>query len=1043
MLSLSIMNLPSSLTVDAGAPLPLAINTNDSGAVSFSYSSSNANLLTATDETSSTNVVQISVTTNTNAAATGTMTFQLYGNDSDVAPAVDQIESLIKNDFYNSTSPGTTDAKQEFFRVIAPTAQNPTGIIQGGSPNNTDSYSGGTTFDDYFDPNLRFTTGGILALANSGPNTNSSQFFITTTAARQYDFNYTIIGFLTSGNSVLQAIDAVQVEDNSQGEDSEPVKAVVINSISTYSDTQDGEVLLSAPLGTANNTPVNLTVKATDASGNTTSQTIPVTIVTDPYPPEFTRPFLGASAAAVGTSSAAFTYQIPTATGGTGTTTDGETVAYGATVPSQYANDFSISTFSWNGLVTITPLRNFSGVASMTVGAAYSQGLAEAGLDADVQVVPIDVSVPAFLLASPTPGTVTAGTNVTIQWTAGNVDAAGPSKISLGYDSDSTGFDANQKWIEVDGVTAANGSASYTWNTTSVAAGTYYLDGYMYDDSTSKAVYSNIGASIVILPLPVPAFTLAGPTAGTFTAGQSVNIQWTAADVDVAGPTKISLGYDRDSTAFDANQKWLEVDQVTAANGAASYAWNTTNVAAGTYYLSGYMYDFSTSKAVYSHLGTSIVIVPAPPAAFALTGPTAGTFTAGQSVTIGWTATNVDVAGPSKISLGYDPDSTAFDANQKWIEVDGVIAANGAAAYSWNTTGVAAGTYYLSGYMYDFSTSKGVYSHLGTSIVLLGPPAFTLTGPTAGTFTAGQSVTIQWSATNVDVAGPSKISLGYDPDSTAFDANQKWIEVDGVIAANGAASYSWNTSDVASGTYYLSGYMYDFSTSKEVLSHLGASIVITGGAPPAFTLTGPTAGTFTAGTSVTIQWSASDVDVAGPTKISLDYDADTAIDGNATWIEVDQVTAANGAGSYSWNTTNVAAGTYYLGGYMFDFSTSKAHFSVVSPPIVIAAAPTFVITSPSTGTFTAGTSVTIQWTAANVDVAGPTTISLVYDPDATALDSNQVSIATGITAANGSGSYAWNTSAVAPGTYYLAGYMYDATLSQQYDSIVATPIVID
>jgi cyclophilin family peptidyl-prolyl cis-trans isomerase len=1038
MLSLSIMNLPSSLTVDAGAPLPLAINTNDSGAVSFSYSSSNANLLTATDETSSTNVVQISVTTANDPAATGTMTFQLYGNDSDVAPAVDQIESLIKNDFYNSTSPGTTDAKQEFFRVIP-------GAIQGGDPTNTGTGGSGTTFDDYFDPNLRFTTGGILALANSGPNTNSSQFFITTEAVRSYDFNYTIIGFLTSGNSVLQAIDAVSV-GGSAG--TTPTTSVVINSISTYSDTQDGEVLLSAPLGTANNTPVNLTVKATDASGNTTSQTIPVTIVTDPYPPEFTRPFLGASAAAVGTSSAAFTYQIPTATGGSGTTSNGETVAYGATVPSQYANDFSISTFSWNGLVTITPLRNFSGVASMTVGAAYSQGLAEAGLDADVQVVPIDVSVPAFLLASPTPGTVTAGQSVTINWTAGNVDTAGPSKISLGYDPDSTGFDANQKWIEVDGVTAANDSASYTWNTTSVAAGTYYLDGYMYDDSTSKAVYSNIGASIVILPLPVPAFTLAGPTAGTFTAGQSVNIQWTAADVDVAGPTKISLGYDRDSTAFDANQKWLEVDQVTAANGGASYAWNTTSVAAGTYYLSGYMYDFSTSKAVYSHLGTSIVIAPAPPAAFALTGPTAGTFTAGQSVTIGWTATNVDVSGPSKITLGYDPDSTAFDANQKWIEVDGVIAANGAAAYSWNTTSVAAGTYYLSGYMYDFSTSKGVYSHLGTSIVITasasGPPAFTLTGPTAGTFTAGQSVTIQWTATNVDLAGPTKISLGYDPDSTAFDANQKWLEVDGVTAANGAASYSWNTSDVASGTYYLSGYMYDFSTSKAAYSSLGASIVITGGAPPAFTLVGPTAGTFTAGTSVTIQWSAANVDLAGPTKITLGYDPDTtAFDANQKWLEIDGVTAANGAGSYSWNTTNVSAGTYYLSGYMFDFSTSHALYSQLGAPIVIAPGPTFTVTGPSTGTFTAGTSVTIQWTAANVDVAGPSTISLVYDADATALDSNDVSIQTGITAANGSGSYAWNTTGVTPGTYYLAGYMSDASLSQQYDSIVATPIVID
>ena len=74
--------------------------------------------------------------------------------------------------------------------------------------------------------------------------------------------------------------------------------------------------------------------------------------------------------------------------------------------------------------------------------------------------------------------------------------------------------------------------------------------------------------------------------------------------------------------------------------------------------------------------------------------------------------------GPTKISLGYDADTTPFDANQQWIEIDGVTAANGAASYSWNTTGVAAGTYYLSGYMYDFSTNPAVYSHLGTSIVI-------------------------------------------------------------------------------------------------------------------------------------------------------------------------------------------------------------------------------------------------------------------------------------------------------------------------------------
>jgi len=462
------------------------------------------------------------------------------------------------------------------------------------------------------------------------------------------------------------------------------------------------------------------------------------------------------------------------------------------------------------------------------LGTLSAQNYSFSFVDGTLTILP----APTFALTGPSAGTFAPGQSVTIGWTAVNVDLGGPSKISLGYDRDSTAFDANQHWLEVDGVTAANGVAAYDWNTTGVAGGTYYLSGYLYDFSTGRAVFSHLGAPIVIAvggPVPVTAFTLTGPSLGTFSAGQSVTIGWTAAGVDVAGPSKISLGYDPDATAFDANEHWLEVDGITAANGVASYSWNTTGVASGTYYLSGYMYDFATGKAVYSHLGTSIAITGGSPPAFTLNGPSAGTFSAGQSVAIRWTATNVDVAGPTKISLGYDRDATPFDANQHWIEVDQVTAANGTAPYSWNTTGVATGTYYLSGYMYDFATSQAVYSHLGTSIVIAGgsPPAFTLAGPSAGTFVPGQSVTIGWTATNVDVAGPTKITLGYDRDTTAFDANEHWIEIDGVTAANGTASYSWNTAGVAAGTYYLSGYMYDFAIGQAVYSYLGTSIVIT------------------------------------------------------------------------------------------------------------------------------------------------------------------------------------------------------------------------
>ena len=268
-----------------------------------------------------------------------------------------------------------------------------------------------------------------------------------------------------------------------------------------------------------------------------------------------------------------------------------------------------------------------------------------------------------------------------------------------------------------------------------------------YGDASVAAATSSNGDNTVTYS--VPSLTLTSPTTGTYTAGVSVTIGWTAANVDVAGPTKITLGYDPDSTPFDNNVHWFEVNGVTAANGAGSYAWNTASVASGTYYLDGYMYDFATNQEYLSHIGTPIVIAAGTygPPAFTLTGPSAGTFTAGVSVTIGWTAANIDVAGPTKITLGYDADATAFDSNEHWFEVDQVTAANGTGSYAWNTTGIAAGTYYLAGYTYDFTTGQQLLSHITTSIVIkagvYGPPAFALTGPSAGTFTGGQCALVR------------------------------------------------------------------------------------------------------------------------------------------------------------------------------------------------------------------------------------------------------------------------------------------------------------
>ena len=86
--------------------------------------------------------------------------------------------------------------------------------------------------------------------------------------------------------------------------------------------------------------------------------------------------------------------------------------------------------------------------------------------------------------------------------------------------------------------------------------------------------------------------------------GQTVNIPWTAANVPAGG--KISLCYDTDTT-FNHNEHWIEIDGVPASNSGGSYAWNTTGVPTGTYYLAGYLWD-GGSTFTFSHLSQAITI---------------------------------------------------------------------------------------------------------------------------------------------------------------------------------------------------------------------------------------------------------------------------------------------------------------------------------------------------------------------------------------------------------------------------------------------------
>ena len=124
----------------------------------------------------------------------GDITLELF--DEDAPKTVQNFKDLAAKGFYDGLT---------FHRIIKDF------MIQGGCPQGTGTGGPGYTFED--EPNSHKVVRGALAMANAGPNTNGSQFFIVTTdAAPWLDGKHTVFGQVTAGMDVVDALEALPTD---------------------------------------------------------------------------------------------------------------------------------------------------------------------------------------------------------------------------------------------------------------------------------------------------------------------------------------------------------------------------------------------------------------------------------------------------------------------------------------------------------------------------------------------------------------------------------------------------------------------------------------------------------------------------------------------------------------------------------------------------------------------------------------------------------------------------------------------------------------
>jgi cyclophilin family peptidyl-prolyl cis-trans isomerase len=207
-----------------------------------------------------------------------TITIQLFG---DLTPtSASEIEQFVTSGYYNGKN----------FPRVASGFPNATSFVeQAGSKNADGSGSSGfQNFSNEIVQQVAFTNPGQMALANGGPGTDNTQFFITTGAPTVLNYGYTVMGQVVSGMNVVNEISQVATQNSSVfvfsgvPEKSSPINPITINSATLSTTNPNGVLHIDATQARAGETSTIMVTATDPATSSSVTQSFQVTVAANP-----------------------------------------------------------------------------------------------------------------------------------------------------------------------------------------------------------------------------------------------------------------------------------------------------------------------------------------------------------------------------------------------------------------------------------------------------------------------------------------------------------------------------------------------------------------------------------------------------------------------------------------------------------------------------------------------------------------------------------------------------------------------------------------